>query len=42
MLSEACKLYIESEYITGAWKALANFTYKVTMPFLNVSNEEIV
>ena len=34
-LSEACKPYIESEYITAAWKALANFTYKVAMPFLN-------
>ena len=33
MLSEVCKLYVESEYVT--WKSLANFTYKVTMPFLN-------
>ena len=35
MLSEACKLYVDNEYILCAWKALANFTYKVTMPFLN-------
>ena len=27
MLSEACKLYVENEYVTCAWKALENFTY---------------
>ena len=35
MLTEACKLYLESEYIVTALKALANFTYSVTMPYLN-------
>ena len=33
MLTECSKLYIESEYIIAALKALANLTYKVTMPF---------
>ena len=28
-------MYIKSEYICGALKALGCFTYKVTMPFLN-------
>ena len=37
MLTEACRLYLEREreYIVTALKALANFTYKVTMPYLN-------
>jgi len=35
MLTEACKLYLESEYIIAAMRALANFTYRVTMPYLN-------
>ena len=35
MLTEACKLYLESDYIIAALKALANFTYTVTMPYLN-------
>ena len=35
MLTEACKLYLESEYIVAGMRALANFTYEVTMPYLN-------
>ena len=35
MLTEACKLYLECDYIIAALKSLANFTYKVTMPYLN-------
>jgi len=35
MLTEACKLYLESEYIIAAMRALANFTHRVTMPYLN-------
>ena len=35
MLVRACKLYLESEYIVAAMRALANFTHKVTMPYLN-------
>lgn len=35
LLIQACKLYIESDYIFVALRALAYFTYKVTMPFLN-------
>ena len=36
MLVEACALYLESEYIIAAMRALANFTYMVTMPYLNL------
>ena len=35
MLTEACKLYLESDYILAAMRALENFTYHVTMPYLN-------
>ena len=35
MLTEACKLYLENDYIVTAWKALSNLTYFVTMPYLN-------
>ena len=35
MLTEACKLYLESEYIVAALRSLANFTYNATMPYLN-------
>ena len=35
LLVQACKLYTESEYIRAAFKALAYFTYRVTMPLLN-------
>ena len=35
MLTEACRLYLESDYIITALKCLANFTHTVTMPFLN-------
>ena len=35
MLVQACKLYLECEYIHAAWRTLAYFTYYVTMPFLN-------
>ena len=35
LLVQACKLYIESDYIRAALKALAYFTFMVTMPYLN-------
>ena len=35
MLTEACKLYIQCDYIKAALKALATFTYNVTMAYLN-------
>ena len=35
MLLQACRLYLECEYVVAALKALANFTFNVTMPFLN-------
>ena len=34
-LVQACKCYIDSDYIKAAFRALANFTYYITMPFLN-------
>lgn len=35
LLIRACKIYLESDFILAGFKALANFTYRVTMPFLN-------
>ena len=35
LLVRGCKVYLENEFILAGFKALANFTYKVTMPFLN-------
>ena len=35
LLVRACKIYLDSDFITAGFKALANFTYRVTMPFLN-------
>ena len=35
LLVQACKLYVDNDYIVAAFKALAYFTFKVTMPFLN-------
>ena len=35
LLVQACKIYVENEYIIAAFKALAYFTFKVPMPFLN-------
>ena len=35
MLVQACRLYLECEYVVATLKALANFTFNVTMPFLN-------
>ena len=35
LLVRACRLYLESDFVVAALKALANFTYFVTMPFLN-------
>lgn len=34
-LNNVRQIYLESEYIIAAWRALSNFTYHVTMPFLN-------
>ena len=36
MLTEACKLYIECDYIIATLKALGNFTHSVTMPYLRM------
>lgn len=35
LLAQACRMYIESDYIVAALRALANFTFKVTMPYVN-------
>ena len=35
LLVRACQLYLESDFIMAGLKALLNFTYHVTMPFLN-------
>ena len=35
LLIRACRLYLENDFIIAGFKALANFTYNVTMPFLN-------
>ena len=35
LLIRACQLYLENDLIITGFKALANFTYNVTMPFLN-------
>ena len=35
LLVRACSIYLENDFIIAGLKALANFTYKVTMPFLN-------
>ena len=34
-LVQACRLYLENDYILAALKALSYFTYKITMPYLN-------
>ena len=34
-LVQACRLYLENDYILAALKALSYFTYKFTMPYLN-------
>ena len=33
LLIRACRLYFENDFIIAGFKALANFTYNVTMPF---------
>ena len=35
LLIRTCQLYLEDDFIIAGFKALANFTYNVTMPFLN-------
>ena len=35
LLVRGCRLYLESDYIPVSLKALSNFTYRVTMPYLN-------
>ena len=35
LLVRACRLYVNNDFIVAGFKALANFTYKVTMPYLN-------
>ena len=35
LLVRACRIYLENEFVVAGLKALANFTYKVTMPYLN-------
>ena len=36
LLVRACKIYLESSFITASLKVLSNCTYYVTMPFLNL------
>ena len=33
LLIRACRLYLENDFIIAGFKALANFTYNVIMPF---------
>ena len=35
LLVRSCRIYLENDFIIAGLKALANFTYKVTMPYLN-------
>ena len=35
LLVRACRLYLEIDFVMAVLKALSNFTYHVTMPFLN-------
>ena len=35
LLVRACKIYLENDFIRAGLKALEDFTYRVTMPFLN-------
>ena len=35
LLVRACKICIQNDYILAAFKGLAYFTFKITMPFLN-------
>ena len=35
LLVRACRLYAENAFIAAGFKGLANFTYKVIMPYLN-------
>ena len=35
LLVRNCRIYLENDFIIAGLKALANFTYKVTMPYLN-------
>ena len=35
LLVRACRIYLENDFIIAGLKALANFTYKITMPYLN-------
>ena len=35
LLVRACRIYLEDDFIIAGLKALANFTYKITMPYLN-------
>ena len=33
LLIRACRLYFKNDFIIAGFKALANFTYNITMPF---------
>ena len=35
LLVQACRLYIECEFLITELQALTYFTYKITLPFLN-------
>ena len=35
LLVRACRLYVDNDFISAGFKVLANFTYRVTMPYLN-------
>ena len=35
LLIRSCRIYLENDFVLAGLKALANFTYNVTMPYLN-------
>ena len=41
LLVRACRIYVDNKFIAAGLKALAIFTFKVTMPFLNFVEKSI-
>ena len=35
LLVHACRIYLEDDFVIAGLKVLANFTYEITMPYLN-------
>ena len=35
LLVRSCRIYIQNDFVIAGLRALANFTYKITMPYLN-------